>query len=92
MSFIISNKATKRQVEILTELEYYGTGKYAIDQLTLEEAAKLIDELFTEKKYTTGQIREIAADYYNLPIVEVAGMQPEDIDDPFSNYNKIRRT
>lgn len=91
MGLKLTNKATIRQQQILAELEYIGQGKYAAVNLTVEEAAKIIDELFAEKKYTTGQIREIAADYYNMPIVDVAGMQPEDIEDPFSEYNGRRK-
>lgn len=90
MSLKVSNLATARQKEILTELEYMGRGKYALEKLTVEDAAKLIDELFTEKKYTVSQISKIAADYYNMPITEVASYDPEDIDDPFSEFNKRR--
>jgi len=50
MGLIISNKATKKQKEVLTKLQYWGTGIYAIDKLTTTQAAKLIDELFEEER------------------------------------------
>ncbi len=50
MSFIISNLATDRQKETLTNLGYTGTGRYTVDQLTKEEAAQLIKELFEEQR------------------------------------------
>ena len=45
MSLIISNKVTDKQRAILKECEYYGTFN-----LTIEEAAKIIDELFEEQR------------------------------------------
>jgi len=67
MSLKITNKATPKQVIILKKLEYAGQGKFAPQNLTVEEAGQIIDELFIERKYTYGQIAGIAADYYNLP-------------------------
>lgn len=49
MSLKITNKATAKQKAILQKLEYNGTGQFALDQLTVEDAASLIDELFAEK-------------------------------------------
>jgi hypothetical protein len=45
MSLIISNKATAKQIAMLNKLEYYGS----LD-LTVEQAAKLIDELFEQQR------------------------------------------
>lgn len=90
MSLKLTNKATDKQLAILAELEYTGTGKYAADQLTKEDASKLIDELFTEKRYSVAQIQRIAPDWYDMPIVDIAGTTPEEYDDPFSATNKIR--
>lgn len=88
MSLIISNKATKQQLYILGELEYTGRGKYAADQLTLDEASKLIDELFTQKNMTAREIQKVTGDWYHTPIVEIAGITPEEYEDPFSSINK----
>lgn len=67
MSLKISNKATVKQLELLKTLEYSGMGKYVAENLTIQEADKIIDELFIEQKYTYGMIRDIADDYYNFP-------------------------
>jgi hypothetical protein len=67
MSLRITNKATAKQRELLTKLEYDGQGKYAPENLTVEEAGKIIDELFVERDYTYGEIKSVAADYYNFP-------------------------
>ena len=45
MSLILSNRATKKQRELLHKLEYYGSY-----DLTVTQAARLIDELFEEKR------------------------------------------
>jgi hypothetical protein len=90
VSLLITNKATPRQLELLATLEYTGTGKYAADKLTADEAGKIIDELIIERRYTNGEIQAIAGDYYNMPIAEVAGSSPEEYSDPFSNRNKLR--
>lgn len=50
MSLLISNKATPKQVAILKKLEYFGTGKYAIENLSVSAAAELITELFEEER------------------------------------------
>lgn len=44
MSLKLTNKLTAQQKAVLQKLEYYGTY-----DLTIEEAAKLIDELFAAK-------------------------------------------
>jgi hypothetical protein len=88
MSLRITNLATAKQLEILQELEYTGTGKYAADKLTKDEASDLIDELFTQKRYSVAQIQRIAPGWYDMPIVDVAGTSPEEYDDPFSAINK----
>lgn len=50
MSFILSNLATEKQKAILLELEYIGTGNYRLENLSKDEAALLIDELFEEQR------------------------------------------
>lgn len=50
MSLLITNKATAKQVAMLKKLEYYGTGKYATENLSVGEAAKILDELFEERR------------------------------------------
>lgn len=67
MSLKISNKATAKQMELLTMLDYIGRGNYAAENLTSEEAGKIIDELFIEQKWEYGRIKEVAEDYYNFP-------------------------
>lgn len=62
MSLKISNLATAKQVAILQRLEYSGTGKYAIDRLTIAEAAELITELFEEERLTK---RELEGEKYD---------------------------
>lgn len=51
MSLVVSNRATDKQLEALKGMGYLGT----LD-LTVTEAAKLLDELFEEVKY--GRERE----------------------------------
>jgi hypothetical protein len=67
MSLKITNKATPKQLELLKKLEYIGRGKYAPENLTGQEAGKLIDELFVHHKYTYGDIKNTAGDYYDFP-------------------------
>lgn len=67
MSLKISNKATPKQIALLTKLEYTGKGKYAAAQLTVEEAAKIIDALFIEQGHTYGDMQQMAGDYYDFP-------------------------
>lgn len=62
MSLKISNKMTEKQRQILLKLEYVGKW-----DLTVEEAATVIDELFIERKYTYGEIQGTAGDYYDFP-------------------------
>lgn len=50
MSLKLSNLATDKQKAILEMLEYIAAGKYTIDQLSVSEAAKIIDGLFEEKR------------------------------------------
>lgn len=50
MSLKISNLATPKQVAILRRLEYSGRGKYAIERLSITDAAELITELFEEER------------------------------------------
>jgi len=50
MSLKISTKATQKQLTVLKRLEYYGTGNYAAENLSIAEAAELIDELFEEQR------------------------------------------
>lgn len=50
MSLKLSNLATDKQKAILERLEYIGTGKYTIDQLSVSEAAEIIDGLFEEER------------------------------------------
>lgn len=88
MALKISNLATPKQQELLAKLEYTGNGKYAAKNLTVDAAAKIIDELFIEQKYTHGQIREMAGDYYDLPIVDIYQSQASDYDDPFSKLQR----
>lgn len=61
MSLIIGNRATKKQIELLKKLEYYGSLN-----LSVEEAAKIIDELFEEQRLDQKYENEgTYADYYN---------------------------
>lgn len=50
MSLKINNLATPKQKAILEKLDYSGTGQYALDKLTISEAAELITELFEEER------------------------------------------
>lgn len=50
MSLKVSNLATAKQIAMLHKLDYIGTGKYAAERLTMQEAADLIEELLTDKK------------------------------------------
>lgn len=45
MSLIVSNRATEKQIAMLKKLEYYGNFN-----LSIEEAAQLIDELFEQQR------------------------------------------
>jgi hypothetical protein len=45
MSLIVSNRATDKQIETLRKLEYYGSF-----DLTMAQAADLIDELFEQQR------------------------------------------
>ncbi len=60
MSLKITNKATPRQLEILRSLGHDGPW-----DLTLEDAACYIDQLFTSKRMTYGEITQLAGDYYD---------------------------
>lgn len=64
MSLKISNKLTAKQRAILLKLDYVGKW-----DITVDEAAKIIDELFNERDYNYGEIQGIAGDYYGFPIV-----------------------
>jgi hypothetical protein len=61
MSLRISNKATDKQLAMLDRLGYSGTGKYAPDQLTIAEAAEIIDGLLELQRLHQD---EPAPDYY----------------------------
>lgn len=50
MSLKLSNLATDKQKAILERLEYIGTGKYTINNLSVSEAAEIIDGLFEEER------------------------------------------
>ncbi len=50
MSLFINNLATDKQVAMLHKLEYIGRGKYAAEQLTKQEAAEILNELFEEER------------------------------------------
>lgn len=50
MSFILSNLATEKQKAMLLELGYVGTGNYRLENLTKDEAAQLLYELFEEQR------------------------------------------
>lgn len=50
MGLKISNLATDKQRATLQHLDYMGTGKYALNRLTKEDAAQLIDELYEEQR------------------------------------------
>lgn len=50
MSLRISNLATPKQRAMLKKLEYCGTGKYALERLTISDAADLLNELFEEQR------------------------------------------
>jgi hypothetical protein len=67
MGLKINNKLTAKQKAILIKLGYIGTGEYVIDNLTVEAAGKIIDELFIEQKHTYGEIMGIGGDYYDYP-------------------------
>lgn len=58
MSLKISNKLTAKQKDILQKLEYCGTW-----DLTVDEANKLIEELYAEKRLTMGEMQDLAGDY-----------------------------
>jgi hypothetical protein len=62
MSLKITNKLTEKQRSILVKLEYIGTW-----DLTVDQATKVIDELFAERKYTYAEIMGTAGDYYDYP-------------------------
>lgn len=62
MSLKITNRLTQKQRELLVKLEYVGKW-----DITVEEAAKLIDELVVERKLSYGEIRDINNGYYDLP-------------------------
>lgn len=46
MSLIVSNRVTEKQIAMLKKLEYYGDLNLSVD-----EAAQLIDELFQQQKW-----------------------------------------
>jgi hypothetical protein len=56
MSIRISNLATPKQVAMLQKLEYYGRGKYAVDRLSVADAAELITELFEEERLLRNEL------------------------------------
>ncbi len=57
MSLILSNKATDKQIAALKKLDYFGTF-----DLTVEQAAQLLDELFEQKRIHQD---EPTIDYYD---------------------------
>lgn len=57
MSLHINNMVTDKQVAILTKYDYCGTFN-----LTIEEAAKIIDELFEEQRMHKDDYQP---DYFN---------------------------
>lgn len=61
MGLFISNRLTVKQKAILVKYSYQGTGKYAVDNLTVEQAAKIIDELFEEARLNRD---DFTPDYY----------------------------
>lgn len=50
MSLRISNLATAKQRAMLCHVGYLGIGKYALDKLSREDAAELLNELFEEQR------------------------------------------
>lgn len=71
----MSNLATAKQIAILQRLEYTGTGPYAMDRLTVQDAVDLITELFEEERLAKRAEQE---KYGNL----------FDLLDPFNALNK----
>lgn len=67
MSLKISNKATAKQIELLKKLGYTGNGAFAAENLTTEEAGKIIDELVVERNLTYKEIQDVAGTYYDYP-------------------------
>lgn len=63
MSLKISNLATAKQKAILKKLEYLGTGQYAIERLSIADAADLITELFEEERLERVREKEFEQDY-----------------------------
>lgn len=57
MSLHISNRLTDKQIAILTKLEYIGSY-----DLTVEQAAAIIDELFEEQRLHRDDYQP---DYFN---------------------------
>jgi len=63
MSLKLSSLATDKQRATLLRLGYYGRGEYALDRLTVADAAELIAELFEEERLAE---KEIERDRYEI--------------------------
>lgn len=62
MSLIVSNRATEKQIAELKRLGYIGPLK-----LSIEAAAKLLDELFEEERLALGDSYiEFEGNYYKI--------------------------
>ena len=82
MSLKIDNKATEWQIALLDKLGYIGTGKYAADQISQDQAGHIIDELRDLNK----QEDLAETDKYNHH--DQYGYTEEELNDPFSEFNK----
>jgi hypothetical protein len=70
MGLKITNKATAKQQAILAKLEYTGQGKYAADQLTSDQAEKLITELINQSQLHKYEIEDIMGNGSYIESVE----------------------
>lgn len=59
MSLIVSNRASAKQLEMLEQMEYRGT-----TNLTVEQAAKLINEYWEEQRLQRKREEAALRDYY----------------------------
>jgi hypothetical protein len=50
VSLIIPSRATEKQRSFLKKLGYIGTGRYALELLSFDEASDLINELIEEQR------------------------------------------
>lgn len=63
MSLFISNKASAKQKAFLEKLGYMGTGQYALEELSFDDASDIIEELLEEQRLMERDEEQYLWDY-----------------------------